>query len=256
MPSKIIDAENRFNALLPLHRPEQNLPAGLLTAADEWSDAVWEKTKELGPMPLDNETLANGYNLAAHPVFIFGVHRSGTTLLRNLLDGHPDMVVLPSEGTYYTNLETKLLSLTAGQRQAFFGKEWLRRLANPINQPPYWLLGRSSDTVLPYVDFARYFMAWWDVLKQAKNTQWPNAAVMLAYACCTGNIKAKLWVDKTPVNERFLQRIWHEMPQAKIIHLVRGPVSILASRKKMEHGVHLRDILRDMKLSFNVAYKY
>jgi hypothetical protein len=224
-----------------------------MAAANEWSALVWGEAQRLGPMPLSAEMLTDGLQLADHPVFIFGVHRSGTTLVRNLLDGHPALVVLPSEGTYFTNLEFKLLALPESERLSYLGMEWLRRLANPINQPPYWLLGRSTDERSPYVNFARYLVAWWGLLKEPGNTQWPHMAVVLAYASCTGNIKAKYWVDKTPVNERYIGRIWSEMPNAKIIHVLRNPLDTLASRKKMEPAIAIRSALRDMKLSFNVA---
>lgn len=256
MLSKIIEAENKFNNLLPARQLKHNLPAGLLSAAIAWSDAIWNEAVESGPVLLTDEILAHGKNLAAHPVFICGVHRSGTTLIRNLLDGHPDLVVLPSEGTYFTNLEIKIKSVPETGRMAFLGKEWLRRLANPTNQPPYWLLGRSSVDGSRYVDFARYFMAWWNVLKQKEDTQWPHTAVVLAYASVTGNITAKLWVDKTPVNERFIERIWREMPEAKIIHIVRDPFATITSRKVMEPAITMRNALRDLKLSFNTAITY
>jgi hypothetical protein len=207
----------------------------------------------LGPMALSDVQVVKGNEFARHPVYICGVHRSGTTLVRDLLDGHPELVVLPSEGTYYTNLEAKLLALPEDrERAAFLGKEWLRRLANPINQPPYWLLGRSSDTRSPYVDFARYVMAWWEKVSK-KNLQWPHLAIVLAYASCTDKLEAKLWVDKTPANERFLGRIWMEMPSAKIIQVIRHPYATLASRKKMEPAIKLRRALRDLKMSFRVA---
>jgi len=256
MPSTIIEAEQHYHNLLPLKRLTQRPPTELIAAAKAWSDLVWEEAQRVGPMPLSTDLLGDGLGLAKHPVFICGVHRSGTTLVRNLLDGHPDLVVLPSEGTFYTNLEHQLNTLPENERMTFLGKEWLRRLVNPINQPPYWLLGRSSEYFSPYVDFARYFIAWWDVLRQKENTQWPHTAVVLAYASCTNNIKAKYWVDKTPVNERFIKRIWHEMSSAKIIHVVRNPLNIMASRKQIEPGISFRNALRDMKMSFDVADSY
>ncbi len=239
-----------------LTRLVQSPPAELMAAAKEWSALVWDEAQKLGPKPLSARMLADGLELADHPVFICGVHRSGTTLVRNLLDGHPDLVVLPSEGTYFTNLEFKLLALPESERVGYLGNEWLRRLANPINQPPYWLLGRSTDESSPYVTFARYLIAWWGLLKEPENTQWPHMAVVLAYASCTNNIKAKYWVDKTPVNERFIERIWREMPNAKIIHVLRHPLDILASRKKMEPAITIPNALRDMNLSFSFAAKY
>jgi hypothetical protein len=252
MFSKIITAEHKLDDLLPAQRLELRAPADLMAAARTWSDEVWARAEQLGPMALPDVQVVKGNEFARHPVYICGVHRSGTTLVRDLLDGHPELVVLPSEGTYYTNLEAKLLALPDRERAAFLGKEWLRRLANPINQPPYWLLGRSSDTRSPYVDFARYVMAWWEKVSK-KNMQWPHLAIVLAYASCTDKLEAKLWVDKTPANERFMGRIWMEMPSAKIVQIIRHPYATLASCKKMEPAIKLRRALRDLKLSFRVA---
>jgi hypothetical protein len=252
MPSKITKAENKLNALLPVRRLEQSPPEELMNAAKAWSQVVWDEAEQSGPIKLSDEEIIQGHMLAQNPVFICGVHRSGTTLVRDLLDGHPELVVLPSEGTFYTNLEFKLNSLPENERSAFLGREWLRRLVNPINQPPYWLLGHSSDTVSPYVDFARYVMAWWNIVYK-RNSQWPHIAIALAYASCTGNLKAKLWVDKTPANERFLDRIWREMPNAKIIHVIREPNAVISSRKTMEPSISMRVALRDLKISFRVA---
>ena len=251
---KITKAEQRLDALLP-HRRLKHAPSSeLLAAATLWSQAVWEEAEQLGPIPLTGGQLTHGLHLAGNPVFVCGVHRSGTTLVRNLLDGHPDLAVLPSEGTYYTNLEQKLKLLPANEWIAFLGTEWLRRLANPINQPPYWLLGRSTGEGSPYVDFARYLFAWWEVLPHKGHTQWPHTAVLLAYASCF-NSTAEFWVDKTPANERFLNRIWDEMPNAKIVLPIRHPIAVLISRKKMEPGLNLRRALLDLKVSFRTAVK-
>lgn len=250
--SKIVEAEYNFNALLPLRRLQHSPPGELIAAAGQWSQLVWAEAERQGPVPLTKDQVKSGFNLAQGPVFICGVHRSGTTLVRNLLDGHNKLSVLPSEGTFYTNLEHKLKTLPKNYRAAFLGMEWLRRLANPINQPPYWLLGRSTIENSPYVDFARYLIAWWNEVLHDGCTQWPHTAVLLAYASCF-NDKAELWVDKTPVNERFLNRIWQEMPAAKIIVPVRNPVAVLSSRKKMESGLNLRQALLDLRMSFKVA---
>ncbi|MDB5131840.1 MAG: sulfotransferase [Mucilaginibacter sp.] len=255
MLAEIIETEYQLDALLPQQRLETSPPAELLNVAIEWSRAVWRAAEQAGPMSLSDEEICVGLNFSQRPVFVCGVHRSGTTLLRNLLDGHPDLVVLPSEGTYYTNLEFKLHNLTEKERPEFLGTEWLRRLANPINQPPYWLLGRSLDSGSPYVSFARYFIAWQHVVDTNESAHSLHTAVILAYASCTGKLNAKLWVDKTPTNERFLTRIWQEMPDAKIIHIIREPVATITSRKKMEPLLNFRRALLDLKMSYTVAFE-
>jgi hypothetical protein len=253
MFNEIIDAENVLNNLLPKNRLEEGPPAHLLIAAKNWSQLVWGVAEHLGPASLTDEQISQGMDLIPHPVFVCGVHRSGTTLVQSLLDGHRQLVVLPSEGTYYTNLEHKLLKLPHDKWACYLGTEWLRRLANPINQAPYWLLGRTNTDSSPYVNFARYLLAWWQVLPHTAGTTWPHQAIVLAYASVTNNLHAKLWVDKTPTNERFIERILEEFPLARIIHVVREPIATLTSRRVMEPAITLRLALRFLKVSYQIA---
>ena len=254
MSPQIIEAEQNLNELLPKQRLEGSPSTALMAAAKLWSELVCEHALYMGAMPLTNDQLIQGRMLAKIPIYICGVHRSGTTLVKDILEGHPDLVVLPSEGTWYTNLEYKLSLLKKAEQAAFLGKEWLRRLANPINQPPYWLAGRSSADNSPYVDFARYLMAWWTQVKK-DNDQWPHIAVILAWASITNKLGARYWVDKTPVNERYLERIWQSTPKAKIIHVIWNPIATLNSRKKMEPSLSFRLALADLKISFEVVLK-
>jgi hypothetical protein len=253
MFNEIVDAENVLNNLLPTSRLQDGPPAHLLIAAKNWSHLIWEMALKLGPVKLTPEQIDQGASLVKKPVFICGVHRSGTTLVQNLLDAHSQLLVLPSEGTYYTNLEHKLLKLSRDKWACYLGTEWLRRLANPINQAPYWLLGRTSADASPYVEFARNLLAWWEILPHTTGTTWPHQAIVLTYASITNKLSAKLWVDKTPTNERFIQRIREEFPSARIVHVVREPVATLTSRRVMEPAITLRLALRFLKTSYQIA---
>ena len=253
MVGRILETEQALDALLPLTRLTEKPSADLLSAAKAWSSAVWQQAEALGPMPLSQEQMKQGIILSENAVFICGVHRSGTTLVRDLLDGHPELLVLPSEGTYYTNLEARLQKLPEQERMTCLGKEWLRRLANPVNQPPYWLLGNTDLQHSPYVAFARYFMAWWPVADHRKLPHWPHTAVILAYASAANKLNAKCWVDKSPTNEQFLNRIWNDLPKAKIIHIVRNPYAVVSSRRKMEPAISLKSVLKDLSRSYQIA---
>lgn len=255
MLSEIIEAENKLEALLPERRLIKSPPTELLAAARVWSDLVWAYAEQLGATLLSDEEIAQGKKLARCPVYICGVHRSGTTLVRDLLDNHRELVVLPSEGTFYTNIERQLLLLAKDKQLKFICTEWLRRFVNPINQPPYWLLGRSTVGTSPYVDFARNLIAWQKVFEN-DDLLMRHIAVVLAFATGTGNLGAKYWVDKTPLNERFLKRIWADTPEAKIIQLIREPAAALASRKKTDPGFNIRNILRDIKMSYSTAKQF
>ena len=133
MPDDLRELECALDGQLPSARMEELPNPGLLAAAARWSAAAWRAAEQAGPATLSRADLEWGRSLASRPVFICGAHRSGTTLLRNLLDGHPALGVLPSEGGYLTGLRQRLARLPAAERFPALGEEWLRRLAKPIN---------------------------------------------------------------------------------------------------------------------------
>lgn len=236
MPDDIRALEDAFDRELPAERLHAAPAEALLAAGRRWSEAVWAAAEHAGPIGLAPHEVAWGWALAARPVFVVGVHRSGTTLLRDLLDGHPALSVLPSEGTWLTRLRPRLARLPAAERIPALGREWLRRLANPINQPPYWLLGRTTEAESPYVRFARAVLAWHGAVGGTETPWGPHLAVVLAYAWCTRGAvgEVRWWVEKTPTNERHLHRMWAAFPQAKVLHIVREPLAVFASHRRLE----------------------
>lgn len=259
----ITELEERLDQRL--QRPRVTAFAAARAAAGAWSEAVWSLAGSAGPLALAADEIEHAFAIASRPVFIFGVHRSGTTLTRDLLDHHPALSVLPAEGTMFTNFEWHLSRLKPDGWMRYLGCEWLRRLANPINQQPYWLLGRSSEEDSPYVGFARALMAWWPLVEArigARITAWPLVAIALAYAHCTAGFGAASpllrWVEKTPANEHFLPRLMTEFPEAKLIHVVRHPFAVYASHRRaaQDSARALGDesrILHQMHRSYRVA---
>jgi hypothetical protein len=262
-PLNIVDLEEQLDR--QLQRPRVTDLDAVRKAATAWSLAVWSLAESAGPPILTAIEIERAFAVASRPVFVFGVHRSGTTLVRDLLDHHPALSVLPAEGTMLTNFVWHLKRLRADDWQRFLGCEWLRRLANPINQQPYWLLGRSSAEGSPYVDFARALMAWWPLVETRlgpRTTSWPLVAIALAYAHCTTGFRSasplQRWVEKTPTNERFLARLMAEFPEAKLLHVVRHPHAVYASSRQATRnsGRPPSDenrILHQMRLSYREA---
>jgi hypothetical protein len=263
--ARIIELECEFDRYLLSPRVAIDPTRAIAVAARRWSDAVWTAAEAQGPAALDRELTSAGLDLARRPVFVCGAHRSGTTLVRDLLDAHPALAVLPAEGTFFTNLERHLERLPLGQQLAFFGGEWLRRLANPIHQQPYWLLGRSCGECSPYMTFARRLMAWWPIARAHVGltaSSWPLTAVALAYAQCGcglgGDSDLRHWAEKTPDNERFLSRLRAEFPGARVIQVVRHPFAVFASharaaRNAGEPPVRVGPIAAQLLRSYRVA---
>ena len=262
---RIAELEQVLDGQLQDWREMGQLDLAFVETAALWSKAVWMAAGALGPAPLSPATLERGLALARRPVFVCGVHRSGTTLLRDLLDGHPALVILPSESNYYTGFERPLRGLARGVQAEFLCRKWLERIVNPNNQPPYWLLGRSGARQSAYVELAREFRAWAAILPDragAGARSWPLVAFALAYATRVGGGEipptAEMWVEKSPTNERYLERLWGEFPEAKVIHVLRRPDAVLSSYKAALGRVgrparQAVGTLRDLARSYRIA---
>jgi hypothetical protein len=234
---RIIAMEQRIDALLRRQVPDDRFVQSLRSALREWSLAIWSAAETLGPSNFMPDELDRGLELAQRPVFVCGAARSGTTLLRDLLDGHQQVIAIPNESGFYLGVESALFGLRPERHGSYLGCRWIERLAA---RPPFWLLGSSTSAGSPYVDFARDFAGWCRVPERhhdARTPSWPLAAFALAFGQRLGAGRlppaARMWIEKTPGNERCIERIWQDFPRAKVIHIVRRPQAVLASVKRM-----------------------
>jgi hypothetical protein len=262
---QLVEAEQRWDALLVDWRENPTGAGAGARAGTEWSELAWSIAAEAGAYPLDPGDVGRGLELAARPVFLCGVHRSGTTLLRDLLDDHPAISVLPSEGGFYSGAHRHVAARKSPLALAAFGQEWLRRLANPVHQPPFWTLGRTTSAGSPYVGFARALLAWWPVLRdrfRRSSASWPLAVVAVAFAYSRAALRItpelRYWAEKTPGNERFRRRLRGDFPDARFVQVIRNPFATYASRRAMDTATfgHFKDELsavRDMRRSYRAA---
>src|SRR5207244_838837 len=92
------------------------------------------------------------------PVFLVGYPKSGTTLLLGLLDGHPELAVVPGETRYFTDL----VPAAQGSRERVVDelhRRFVPFLVNPTGQSPFWLLGRPWEGEDGYLRFSRRLFA-------------------------------------------------------------------------------------------------
>lgn len=158
-------------------------------------------------------------------VFICGCMKSGTSLLLELLDGHPEIIVMPSD-SHMINWINKNSNLPWSKRLEGWDKYWVSCLINPTGQKPSWIMG-ENDT--PYLNFLHYLDYWLEYLPPSDRA--PFLAVVLAFYCANPErpTNPKLWVEKTHGNEMKVNQIINLFPDAQFIHIIRDPRPNIAS---------------------------
>jgi len=148
---------------------------------------------------------------AAAPIFIVGMGRSGTTLLRLMLSAHP-RIYITHETSFYAWESTYSRRKARGDFLDYYFQSssfrWLDLHQDRI------LAGLRSP--LPR-----------DRVKDA------FTAIMREKAADYGRVR---FGDKTPAHAFYLKRIFEDYPEARVIHIVRDPRLVAASLLKMPWG--------------------
>ena len=146
------------------------------------------------------------------PIFIGGLFRSGTSLLRAILGQHPNIAA--GLETYWFDIDWDNLSAEKNRerlrRLAVFYSRDLRNIEQMAAQSP----NVGAFLTQLFDDYAR---------KQGKGR----------------------WAEKTPGNIIHAQRLFQLWPTAKLIHIVRDPRDVLASlrqTKKWDDPDHFADM--------------
>lgn len=224
----MIGLERAIDALLP--RPgAPPARAALLATLDRYACAVTAEARALGAIVPTEAEIVRALPWLLRPVFVCGHHRSGTTLLQRLLDGHPALLVVPSEATYFTSFA--YVARRAPSRRALdrFAAEWVARFVDP-NDAPHFRLGRSDERGSPSVELVRRLFGWQAALRdRVPSALAPLLALVAAFAAVSAPGGApQRWVEKTPRNERHVGRFAF-FAAARFIHVVRDPRAALAS---------------------------
>jgi hypothetical protein len=237
----------------------------LLAKLGAYSSAAVREARRVGAtIPSEPECDA-AMKWLSRPVFICGHQRSGTTLLQNLLDGHSQLLTLPSEGTYFTSFA---YVAGAGPRERAtdrFAAEWIARFVDP-NHEPHFRLGKSDSNRNPAVEFARALFGWHEALRTRVAPRLaPLFAVAAAFRTTAASLSTPLaWVEKTPQNERYAHR-FAPLTRARFLQLVRDPRATFASLAEIyrsadigafEAAEHARAIGRSLRLAVANARRF
>jgi hypothetical protein len=147
----------------------------------------------------------------AAPIFVVGSGRSGTTLLRLMLNAHP-RIYLTHEASFWL-VQHHLATRSSAE-------EWLATYFDSFNFA--WL---DLDPALVRAELPR----------NPTRTDLPDAyrAVMRVKARSYGKPR---YGDKTPWHAVKLAELFRDFPDARVIHIVRDPRAAIASLMKMPWG--------------------
>lgn len=138
-----------------------------------------------------------GYEAGEAPVFVIGPQRSGTTLLRLILDSHPDLASGPETGFM------RAVRMIKNVPDFHGGDRW------------YEAYGFSEE------DFDRHIARFY-------------SGVFSDYAARQGK---KRWVEKTPFHRYFVPEIARLFPDGKFVGMTRHPGAVAVSRKKWGYDI-------------------
>jgi len=181
-----------------------------------------------------DEAVVQETDFGQNVLFICGYIKSGTTLFLSLLDNHPELIVLPGD----SHLVHLLEHFSCEERNAWI-RRWVWHFVCPTGQKPFWVLGGEEQ----YIEFWQYLSFWLEQLCPQGDA---GLLTTVSYAYFCANPKRpstpKLWVEKTPRNERDIPKIRELFPNARFIHMIRDPFQNIVSLKKLNNfrGWHWR----------------
>lgn len=142
--------------------------------------------------------------------FIVGVPRSGTTLLRLMLDAHPALSIPPKTNflKLFLGQENQKIELSEFVRKIAITPKWASFGFEPeeLNQTMHSLLNESNNGLT-------------ELLR----------ALYLSYAQKHGKIR---WGEKTGTYLKSMMEISQLLPEAHFIHIVRDGRAVVSSLKK------------------------
>ncbi|HEY9536447.1 MAG TPA: sulfotransferase [Kiloniellaceae bacterium] len=172
---------------------------------------------------------------AKPPVFLLGSQRSGTTMLRLMLNNHPSLSI-PHESAFITICFRRL-----SQYGDLGQKDNARKLLADVMRHP--LVQRGKLVADPDAILARPIRDYRDFVD----------AIFRCYADAQGKPR---WGDKTPFYTPDIDIIRRVFPDAKIVHLVRDGRDVVLSQRSIEWmSGNLPKLVLDWQWKTTIAHK-
>jgi hypothetical protein len=161
------------------------------------------------------------------PVFIGGTQRSGTSLLRALIDSNTDIFFPQAEMKFFVRFNHRLKDYEPIQT-----KKNLRSFLNDYGKYRA-ILARAGLTNDSY--FFRHL--------SSNNDSWASVYDTIMTTLASSEKKSR-WGEKSPGNEYFSDQILSFYPNAKIICTIRDPRGVIASSRRRYTRGFIKPMIR------------
>lgn len=194
------------------------------------------------------------------PVFILGAHKSGTSMLRQLFDGHSQVEVFPIESHFIAAMGLPI-SYAARKQEGFESKmESFFRFVNELVLS--YNSEKSTTTDVNLFDKIDTNLFKEEIKKRLRactsENQWLEAyfaAIQASLNNKTTN-RVKYLIEKSVEHAEYAEYLKLLFPEAKFIHIIRNPYSNIVSFRKFKIANALFPSLPDIVLSMLNNYSY
>lgn len=163
------------------------------------------------PLPADDPSAS------APPFFVLGFQRSGTTLLRLMLDSHPDIAIPLDTTGLWDRYERRLAEY--GDLKQVVNRDRLVTDLLAEERIRLWRIPLSPDQVL-----ARW-----------QRPGFPGA-IAAFYECYAAHYGKHRWGDKDPGNMTRIDQLNRWFPDCRIIHIIRDGRDACLSQLRQDFG--------------------
>jgi len=177
-----------------------------------------------------------------YPVFITGNATSGTTLLRNLLDGHDDLMVLPVQMSLRAFVNDEGLLNSNFSIDNFFETGPTTGIFSLSLNKDSVESGCRDYTDIDFHKFKKLVLDKWD---GATGKSLQEAVIKGFFESSKYKSKApKMWIEKTHGNEKLIELFLEWYPNVRIVHIIRDPYDNFSSyRKKTKQQGGIVDVV-------------
>jgi len=192
------------------------------------------------------------------PIFILGAHKSGTTMLRNLLSGHPELFVVPFEAHFFEHIDRTV--------HYEYRKQRSKGLRLPETEPNFlnWIkteneavdpMGDTFVTAKLNVDtFQHSFrISEEDTAKTVFEKYMNGIHESLGSGKLSNDLRV---VEKSVENAEFATELAKMFPEARFVHIVRNPYANFVSLRKYKSIGVGYPLLNRMVNTFKNSYHY